>query len=78
MYYVYILRSENGEKYIGTTQDLKNRLQEHNRGETKTTKNNGKYRIIWYCAFIDKARAYSFEKYLKSGSGYAFTNKRLV
>ena len=39
MYYVYILKNEKGEKYIGTTQDLKNRLQEHNNGETKTIKN---------------------------------------
>ena len=78
MYYVYILRNESGEKYIGITQDLKKRLQEHNNGETKTTKNNGVYKIIWYCSFIDKARAYEFEKYLKSSSGYAFTNKRLI
>ena len=78
MYYVYILRSESDEKYIGTTQDLKNRLSEHNSGQTKTTKNNGTYTIIWYCAFSHKSRAYEFEKYLKSSSGYAFTNKHLI
>ena len=78
MYYVYILRNESEEKYIGVTQDLKNRLHEHNNGETKTTKNNGEYKIIWYCAFTNKSRAYEFEKYLKSSSGYAFTNKHLI
>ena len=78
MHYVYILRSESGEKYIGTTEDLKRRLQEHNFGKTKTTKNNGEYKIIWYCAFVNKLRAYEFEKYLKSSSGYAFTSKHFV
>ena len=78
MYYVYILRNESGEKYIGTTQDLKTRLHQHNNGETKTTKNNGVYKIIWYCAFLNKARAYEFETYLKSSSGHAFTNKHFV
>lgn len=78
MHYVYILRTESGEKYIGTTQDLKNRLEEHNNGETKTTKNNGEYKIIWYCAFTNKSRAYKFEKYLKSSSGCAFTSKHFL
>lgn len=78
MHYVYILRCESGEKYIGTTQDLKNRLIEHNSGETKTTKNNGVYKVVWYCAFPSKPRAYEFEKYLKSSSGYAFTSKHLI
>lgn len=78
MYYVYILRNESGEKYSCTTQNLKKRLSEHNNGETKTTKNNGEYVIIWYCAFNEKSRAYKFEKYLKSSSGYAFTSKHLI
>jgi predicted GIY-YIG superfamily endonuclease len=78
MHYVYILRNDSGEKYIGTTNDLKRRLLEHNNGETKTTKNNGVYTVLWYCAFEDTSRAYAFEKYLKSSSGYAFTNKHLV
>jgi len=27
---------------------------------------------------IEKQRAYDFERYLKSSSGYAFTKKRLI
>jgi hypothetical protein len=41
-----------------------------------------KYRLpveVWtYIVFNDKYKAYKFEKYLKSGSGRAFLNKRLV
>jgi len=79
MYYVYILKSKkDGSKYIGVTQDLKNRLLEHNSGETKSNKSKLPYKIIWYSAFVEKLRAYKFERYLKSSSGYAFTAKHLL
>ncbi len=78
MYYVYILKNQNEEKYIGVTKDLKTRLNQHNSGKTMTTKNKSSYTVIWYSAFSEKEKAYSFEKYLKSSSGYAFTNKHLI
>jgi len=79
MYYVYILRSISSQsKYIGTTSDLKNRLSEHNNLETKSNRSKAPYKIIWYCTFNDKQKAYAFEKYLKSSSGYAFTKKHLI
>lgn len=79
MYYVYILKSTiDQSKYIGTTSDLKNRLREHNNAETKSNKSKIPYKITWYCAFTEKPNAYAFEKYLKSSSGYAFTNKHLI
>jgi putative endonuclease len=34
--------------------------------------------LIFYCAFKDKYKAFEFEKYLKSGSGRAFMNKRFL
>jgi len=79
MHYVYILRSKvDGSKYIGVTTDLKQRLQQHNWKETKSNKSKAPFIIIWYCCFNNKERAYDFEKYLKSSSGYAFTNKHLI
>jgi predicted GIY-YIG superfamily endonuclease len=79
MYYVYILKSlKDGTKYTGFTNDLKNRLNEHNLLETKSNKAKVPFVIIWYCAFPEKAKAIKFEKYLKSSSGFAFRNKRLI
>jgi len=79
MFYVYILESSKDKsKYIGTTSDLKARLQEHNNLETKSNKSKAPFRIAWYCAFADKSYAYQFEKYLKSSSGHAFTSKHLL
>lgn len=79
MYYTYILKSAvDGTKYIGHTTDLKNRLKEHNQGQSKYTSTKIPFVLVWYCAFKTKEKAINFEKYLKSSSGFAFTNKRLV
>ena len=34
------------------------------------------WRLVTYVAFSDQSKAASFERYLKSGSGHAFANKR--
>ena len=79
MYYVYILESNKDKsKYIGTTQNLKKRLTEHNNSETKSNKSKAPFEIAWCCIFKNKNKAYEFEKYLKSSSGHAFTNKHLL
>lgn len=79
MYYVYILQSEkDATKYIGVTENLKMRLQDHNQGKVSYSKSKRPFKVIWYCAFIQKEKARNFEKYLKSSSGYAFRNKRLI
>ena len=79
MYYVYILKSQKDDsRYIGITKNLKRRIQEHNSGSAKYSNSKRPYKLIWYCAFGDKQKAYNFEKYLKSSSGYAFTKKRFL
>jgi putative endonuclease len=79
MNYVYILESESDRsKYTGVTQDLQRRLAQHNNGGAKYSKSKMPYRLIWYAAFVSKEKAYDFEKYLKSSSGHAFRNKRLI
>lgn len=79
MYYVYILQSQKDlSRYIGVTVDLKRRLHEHNNGNARYSNTKRPYRLIWYAAFREKTRAYEFEKYLKSSSGYAFAKKRLA
>ena len=79
MYYVYILRSsKSGKLYFGYTDNLKRRLKEHQEGKSKYTKGHLPVKLVFYSAFLDKSIAKDFELYLKSGSGKAFTYKRLV
>ncbi len=78
MEYVYILKCSDNTYYTGHTADLEERLNRHNKGENIYTKARRPVVLITYLAFSDKYKAISFEKYLKSGSGKAFAQKRLV
>ena len=76
-WYVYILRCSNGGFYTGCTNDIEDRITRHNMGQVIATKNNLPVEIVTYIAFTDKYKAYDFEKYLKQGSGRAFSKKHL-
>ena len=78
MQYVYILRCSDDSYYTGCTNNLKERLARHNNRKVHYTKDKLPIELITYLAFKEKYKAYQFEKYLKSGSGMAFRNKRLV
>jgi putative endonuclease len=79
MYYTYILLSSKSHLfYFGSTTDLKNRVEEHNNGEVKSTKPHIPWRLVWYGGFSTEKEARDFEHYLKSGAGKAFAYKRLV
>ncbi len=79
MKYVYILQSftEPDRFYSGITDDLKARLSAHNSGAVTHTSKYRPWRVKSYVAFSDAARAFAFEKYLKSGSGRAFAKAHL-
>ncbi len=77
MFYTYILKLANNKYYVGHASDLKIRIKEHKRGRVNTTKNLNP-QLVYYSAFKDKIKAIKFEKYLKSSSGFAFRNKRLI
>lgn len=79
MRYVYLLQSEAvvGQRYVGVTFDLKQRLAEHNAGKSPHTSKYVPWKLVTYVAFSDEGKAETFERYLKSGSGHAFARKRL-
>ena len=80
MHYTYILQSVNFSKqtYIGSTSDLKKRLESHNSGANKHTSKFKPWKIAWYGSFLSEKKSIEFEKYLKSASGIAFRRKRLL
>ena len=79
MYIVYIIQSlKDSSYYTGWTTNLEKRLKEHNLGLSKYSSTKKPFKLVWYCVFKDKKKAIKFEKYLKSGSGIAFRNKRLI
>ena len=78
IWYVYILRCNNGTTYVGHTTDLERRIKEHNSHKVHYTKDKTPVSLVTFMGFIDKYKALSFEKYLKSGSGIAFKKRHLI
>ena len=55
MFFTYILKSlRDGELYIGFTQDLKSRVEEHNSGKVFSTRTRKPFKLIYYEAYSDK------------------------
>jgi putative endonuclease len=69
MFYVYILRSRLKDYYyIGSTEDLKKRFLEHNRGKTKSIKHLIPFELVYYEAYVNKTLARKREIELKKNS----------
>jgi putative endonuclease len=67
MHYTYILESEsNGKYYIGTTDNIDRRLEEHNSGLNKSTKSGIPWKLKRLESFRIINQAYKREKFLKS------------
>lgn len=79
MKYIYLIQSIPfpEQHYIGLTSDINDRLKAHNEGCSPHTSKFKPWKLITYVAFADEIKAAEFEKYLKTGSGRAFSNKRL-
>ena len=79
MKYVYLLQSIEfpDETYVGLADDLRSRFTAHNAGRSPHTAKYKPWRLVTYVAFSDERKAVEFERYLKTGSGRAFANKRL-
>ena len=77
-WYVYILECSDGKYYTGYTKNIQDRLLRNNSRQIPSTKNKLPLELRFYCAYDNHYKAILFDKYLKSGSGMAFRNKRFV
>jgi putative endonuclease len=66
MTFVYIIQSlKNGRYYVGHTDNVLNRLEEHNRGKTSSIKNSTPFEIKFSQKFKTKEEAIHVENKLK-------------
>ena len=76
-YYTYVLRNTVSKSYyIGFTRNLRRRLVGHHSGDTRTTR-KGKYELIYFEGYKNKADALGRERFLKGGSGRKYLKKQL-
>lgn len=66
MYYVYFLRNASNKVYVGYTNDLRRRIEEHNSGRGgKYTKHKGLFKLVYYEAYRSEKDAKRREENLK-------------
>jgi putative endonuclease len=77
-YYTYVLKSLKDNKfYVGYTQNIKLRFEQHNKGLVQSTKDRRPLSLIYYEACVDQKDALHREKYLKTYYGKMFLHNRL-
>ncbi|MFA6522458.1 MAG: GIY-YIG nuclease family protein [Patescibacteria group bacterium] len=70
MFYVYVLFCADHKLYIGFSEDLKRRIDEHQKGRVISTKHRRPLQLIYYECYCNGQDAKAREVYLKSGGGH--------
>jgi len=77
-YFVYVIKSlEYGTRYIGSTDNYKRRLKEHNGGKCRYTKGRRPWNLVYLENFSTRGEAMQREKFLKSGQGRELLDDKL-
>ena len=70
MFHVYVLRSvKTGRRYVGSCQDVDERLRRHNAGQSKATRHGVPWIVLQTERFSTRSEAARRERYYKNGRG---------
>ncbi|MCX6149640.1 MAG: GIY-YIG nuclease family protein [Ignavibacteriales bacterium] len=73
---VYILHSSSVDKYyIGQTNNLERRINDHNSGYSNFTKTGKPWTVVYSKEFTTRSEAMKFERKLKSSKSKLFIEK---
>ena len=75
--FVYVLKCNDERLCTGSTRNLEKRLQAHNTGKVRTTKNRRPFQLIYVEELDDYSEARKRERYLKSGTGREWLKTQL-
>jgi putative endonuclease len=78
-FYTYVLESlKDLDRYIGYTNNLKRRLEEHKKGLSFATKFRLPFKLIYFEGCLNQEDAKRREDYLKTTQGRRFLGLRLI
>jgi len=79
-FHVYVIRSikHPDRYYTGMTDDVVRRVEVHNTGGSEYTRGLRPWELVAFTTFTNPESAVAFEKYLKTGSGRAFSKRHFV
>jgi len=77
-YYTYVLQSlKDLNLYVGYTNNLVKRVEDHNKGKVPSTKNRVPLKLIYWEGCLNQQDATRREKYLKTAWGKRFIKNRI-
>ena len=76
MWTVYILKSMEKLIYVGMTQDVTKRLEEHNSGKSYYTKRGTNWKMVYSETFDSSEEVRKREKYFKNTAGKEWLKRR--
>ena len=68
-YHVYVIQNDEGRFYIGMTDDVIRRLNDHNTGVSIWTKPRGPWALVWTSEAMSLSEARKLENFLKRQKG---------
>ena len=68
-YHVYVLRNQAGNFYIGLSENVSARRQQHNDGKSSWTRSRGPWQLVWTSAPMSLTEARQLENHLKRQKG---------
>ena len=68
-YRVYIIRNPQGRLYIGLSDDVSRRIQQHNDGVSQWTRSRGPWEFAWQSEPLSLTEARKLENLLKRQKG---------
>src|SRR6266542_2940094 len=72
-YRVYVLQNREGKFYVGLSDDVARRIEQHNSGSSRWTKGKGPWKLVWQSEYLSLTDARKFENRLKrQGRGKGF------
>ncbi len=78
MYTVYVLKDKDGKVYKGVTSNIERRLEEHRKGQTRTTSMMTDASLVYSEEYETFAEARKREVYFKSGAGRRFLKTKIM
>jgi putative endonuclease len=68
-YRVYVIQNREGKFYIGLSDHVDRRVQQHNIGVSKWTRGKGPWTLIWQSKMMSLSKARKLELLLKRQKG---------
>jgi putative endonuclease len=77
-YFVYVLELSSGKKYVGQTNNLTRRLEEHKSGRGRFTRKYEVKKLLYFEQCNSRSQAMDRERFLKSGQGRSWLKQKLT